>query len=604
MFKGSAFKVLLTSFLIITLTGFGIIVNNTVSNSIASTYSAESIHSAEFTANVVKVARVDNLVGYSTGGITWEYSNAKNAEHENTLLEYRVLKNDKWSNWESVEEEKSLSGKKGASEFIVFGNVKSIEARIGSESEIKDFKINATNADEPSALATDRLTNGASANGDSANGESTEDAEASSSNSLRSAPLTSSTSQTVKAGAREPAICDRACWGANESWMRWNPQIIEYRGAVIHHTAGSNDYTKSESAGIVRSIYSYHANNLGWGDIGYNFLVDKYGQIFEGRWLSRYHQVQGAHAYGANEYTFGVSALGNYETAQPTAALLDAFASIISWKFSVYDIDPRGYANIGTESQGVKWLPTILGHRDVGATACPGKNLYAKLTDLKLLIQSDYGVGGAIGNKWMALGAAGGRMGFPTSEEIPDGNGQAQTFQGGNIYWKKSTGDTHPTWGAIKSKYNSMTARYGVLGYPTSDELNLAKGAAQTFDGGNIYWNKSTKKTFSVIGLIKKAYSAKNGASGPAGFPKSDEMAGSKGLGQIFDNGKIFLQDGSSKAYWAHDAIGNLYDALGSRGGKLGYPITDEIKTSSYTYQKFENGEIRWTQARDAWVVY
>ncbi|MDR2799593.1 MAG: N-acetylmuramoyl-L-alanine amidase [Bifidobacteriaceae bacterium] len=604
MYKRSRLLVFLTAFLSVSLIGFAAFPIHAFSSQNLSSQKISQLPVSQSSDSNIATAKVENLRGYSTGGITWDYSekDAPRGEYTkgnytpssaNVELNYRVLKNDAWSSWEHADSEMPDLKDKGASEFIVFGNVSAIEAKAESNGKISNLKINISNADSPSSLATGELTNG----------ENAESSASSSQNSLQAAPH-SVGSEKVTAGAKEPAICDRKCWGANESWMKWNPQIIKYRGVVIHHTAGSNDYTKSESAGIVRSIYAYHANTLGWGDIGYNFLVDKYGQIFEGRWLSRYNQVQGAHAYGANEYTFGVSALGNYETAQPTEALLKAFASIISWKFSVYDLDPKGKANIGTESQGVKYLPTILGHRDVGATACPGKNLYAKFADIKQLIEADYGVDGAIGIKWRALGAASGRMGFPTTAEIPDEKGVAQVFQGGNIYWKKSTGATHPTWGAIRSKYNSIGARGGVLGYPTSDELGLTRGVAQTFDSGTIYWISRTGKTFPVVGAIKSMYNSKSGTKGPIGYPKSEQMSDSKGLGQIFDKGKIFLKEGDSKAFWVHDAIANLYNRLGSRAGKLGYPISNEMNGGSYTYQKFEHGQIRWTAARDAWVVY
>ncbi|MDR3116332.1 MAG: N-acetylmuramoyl-L-alanine amidase [Bifidobacteriaceae bacterium] len=546
--------------------------------------------------------QVENLQGYSTGGITWQYLDSNTAIDIN----YRVYKDNNWGIWQTAEVENStdktieklVNGqitKQGASEFIMFGTVSRIEAKIVSTKQIADLKINLENVDKLDNINADN------------DNKNTQLQTTGSFTQNNSGNLSTNKSDANKVGADkgdalEPKLCDRACWGANESWMKWQPNFINYKGVVIHHTAGSNDYTKSESAGIVRSIYSYHANTLGWGDIGYNFLVDKYGQIFEGRYPSRYHQVEGAHAYGANAYTFGISAMGNYETAVPSNELLESISAIINWKFNALGINPDGKAYIGTESQGVQYLSTILGHRDVGATACPGKNLYADMSRIKGDVDIDYTVDGGIGNKWYSLGGMSGRMGSPTSAELPDEKGVAQTFQGGNIYWRKTDEKTYAIWGTVKKRYSSLLGRASFLGYPTSDELLRSKGVAQTFDGGTIYWISKTNKTYIVKDAIKSKYNAANGTNGLLSFPKSDEMPDSHGVGQIFDNGKIFWT-AEFGAYVTSGGIGNLYNSLGSRSGRLGYPKSDEIKTKSYIYQKFAGGEIRWTQAKGAWLV-
>src|SRR6185437_4425622 len=86
-------------------------------------------------------------------------------------------------------------------------------------------------------------------------------------------------SRVIQPG-QAPAIISRAEWGADESLRCGSPQYDNgVRAAVVHHTAGSNDYSPQESAGIVKAIYTYHSKTLGWCDIAYNALVDKYGQV-------------------------------------------------------------------------------------------------------------------------------------------------------------------------------------------------------------------------------------------------------------------------------------------------------------------------------------
>ena len=126
-------------------------------------------------------------------------------------------------------------------------------------------------------------------------------------------------------GGSGPSVITRAQWGADESLRCDSPTYDDFiGGATVHHTAGSNNYTKAESAGIVRSIYAYHAQTLGWCDVGYNVLVDKYGQTFEGRAGGLDKAVQGAHAGGFNENTTGIAMMGDYSTVEPSQATLNA----------------------------------------------------------------------------------------------------------------------------------------------------------------------------------------------------------------------------------------------------------------------------------------
>ena len=113
----------------------------------------------------------------------------------------------------------------------------------------------------------------------------------------------------------------------------------EVHAGFVHHTVNANDYTPDEVPGILRSIYAYHTQSRGWSDIGYNFLVDKFGRIWEGRYGGVDRPVVGAHTLNYNENSFAMSAIGNYETAQPTAAMLQAYGVLFAWKLSLHGVD-------------------------------------------------------------------------------------------------------------------------------------------------------------------------------------------------------------------------------------------------------------------------
>ena len=118
--------------------------------------------------------------------------------------------------------------------------------------------------------------------------------------------------QRTLSKAGSPLIITRASWRADEKIRRRKrPAYADtLRFAVVHHTAGSNSYSRAQSASIVRGIERYHVLANGWDDIGYNFLVDKYGQIFEGRWGGVDRNVVGAHAQGFNQGSVGVALIG------------------------------------------------------------------------------------------------------------------------------------------------------------------------------------------------------------------------------------------------------------------------------------------------------
>src|SRR5204862_5728728 len=142
--------------------------------------------------------------------------------------------------------------------------------------------------------------------------------------------------------AGSPPIIPRSAWGADETIRRAPPRYADsVRFALVHHTAGTNSYTRSQSAAIVRGIEIYHVEGNGWNDIGYNFLVDKYGQIFEGRFGGVDKPVIGAHAEGFNTGSVGVAVLGTYGSSAPPAVARLALAKLLAWRLDIAHVDPK-----------------------------------------------------------------------------------------------------------------------------------------------------------------------------------------------------------------------------------------------------------------------
>ena len=183
-----------------------------------------------------------------------------------------------------------------------------------------------------------------------------------------------------------PPLISRQAWGANEAIRRAAPLYApSIQLAVVHHTAGSNSYTPAQSAAIVRGIEVYHVKGNGWNDIGYNFLVDKYGQVFEGRYGGVDKNVIGAHAEGFNTGSVGIALMGTYESAAPTAAEKTALVNLLAWRLDIAHVDPLStltYTSGGNarfHAGTPVFLRAVSGHRDTGFTTCPGSVLYAQL---------------------------------------------------------------------------------------------------------------------------------------------------------------------------------------------------------------------------------
>jgi hypothetical protein len=187
----------------------------------------------------------------------------------------------------------------------------------------------------------------------------------------------------AQAATVRPRIISRTEWGANESLRQGSPSYAAPRFAVLHHTAGSNGYTREQSPAVVRGIYSYHTLTKGWADIGYNILVDQYGQVFEGRAGGIDKGVVGAHAAGFNTGSFGVALIGNHEEVAASAVALDAVAQVVAWKYAVHGIDA---APSRTVTAGTRTINVLAGHRDLASTLCPGRHVHERMGALRTRI--------------------------------------------------------------------------------------------------------------------------------------------------------------------------------------------------------------------------
>lgn len=202
--------------------------------------------------------------------------------------------------------------------------------------------------------------------------------------------LTAQPASVAEAKAARPSFISRSEWGADESIGDAGPGAVSrIKMAFIHHTANSNSYSKSESDDLVRGIYRYHVLGRGYSDIGYNFIVDRYGQVFEGRKGGVGKAVVGAHTLGFNTYSTGIALLGTFSTATPPSGMLSALKKLIAWKFDVHHIPVIGKTTMtsgGNDKYSAGTSVTfnrLSGHRDGTSTGCPGQETYERLGSIR-----------------------------------------------------------------------------------------------------------------------------------------------------------------------------------------------------------------------------
>ncbi len=215
-----------------------------------------------------------------------------------------------------------------------------------------------------------------------------------------------SAASTASASEAKPAILTRAQWGADESLRATNGVDCtrpSYSPTVkigfVHHTDGSNGYASSDVPAILRGIYAYHVQTQGWCDIGYNFLIDRFGRTWEGRYGGMDKAVIGAHTGGFNENSFAASLIGTYSSLTPSSAMLTALERLYAWKLGLYHRNPLGTSTLvsaggpytGYAQGTVVTFKTISGHRDADYTSCPGQAAYDQLGSIRNAVRADMG---------------------------------------------------------------------------------------------------------------------------------------------------------------------------------------------------------------------
>src|SRR6201996_5250170 len=329
----------------------------------------------------------------------------------------------------------------------------------------------------------------------------------------------------IVAAGQAPNIIARAQWGADEAAHCGNrPFDQPIRAAVVHHTAESNDYQPQDSAAIVASIYAYHTQILGWCDIAYNALVDKYGQVFEGRAGALIGPVQGGHTGGFDRAGWGGAMIGNFGDVAPPPIQLHTLGRLVGWRLGLDHINPRGtvaLSSAGGENtnfpvNAVATLPTIFSHRDVGATDCPGNVAYGLLDEIRKTAAHFSGPprpedlalslqGGAIYDRWQSIGGPSSILGAPTSPEATAaGDARYATFDHGAMYWSPETGPQAIT-GAIYDAWASLGYERGALGLPTSSEFQEPQWVKQNFQHGTLNFDRFTGRVSRVIdGIVEE----------------------------------------------------------------------------------------------------
>lgn len=214
--------------------------------------------------------------------------------------------------------------------------------------------------------------------------------------------VASSRQRHVDSGlAGQPPIIARSSWATRSCRPRVPAVFGTVELAFVHHTVSSNHYRPSQSASMVRAICLFHKYGNGWNDIGYNFVVDRFGQIFEAREGGIDEAIVGAQAGGYNTFSSGVALLGNFAAQAPTRRTFEALADLLAWKLALHGIELPGTATVRVTRAGAGYsrypagahvrLQRIAGHRDGDTTECPGSAMYRQLPRLRKEVERRLG---------------------------------------------------------------------------------------------------------------------------------------------------------------------------------------------------------------------
>ncbi|WP_371407366.1 peptidoglycan recognition protein [Kribbella sp. NBC_00662] len=399
---------------------------------------------------------------------------------QNVTAKVRVERDGKWTDWESlsVEDEHGPDPlvpegiERAGTEPLWVGNATGVQASAVTDSgtTIAGAKVVliqpgvlASDADEPSAQSVE--------------------------------PAAS------RAPYPMPLMVSRKRWGADERLRTHNgaacarpKYTTTVLAAFVHHTADRNDYTRTQVPAMVRTMYAYHVKSRGWCDLGYNFLVDRFGRVFEGRYGGAQLPVLGAHTAAFNSNSFGVALIGNFEQATPPAAMLESTARVIAWK-----LDANYRSPLATITLDGSRLHTVSGHRDTKATACPGTQLYNKLGWLKQRVNTLMSGSFSTPIYQYARKLGFRTIGQPFWGEHRTRTGWATYFATRDVFYSVASG-THSTAGAFRTRFRRLGAGSARLGLPITEAYRVPGGSRQKFQRGWLVWDRRTRQVQLVYG--------------------------------------------------------------------------------------------------------
>ncbi|WP_084500122.1 NlpC/P60 family protein [Brevibacterium album] len=469
-------------------------------------------------------------------------------------FEVRQKAGDSWGAWEDVDLESSGEGLAGSEPFVVIG-AESVQIRALGEGGTPSSTQLVLVDPKRSSYDAEAVRKNTPALPPAGGGEDAQQQDASlpaaadgtEATNVSYTPGTAAVGNTSVKKVSKPKIASRKEWGANESLKNGSPSIApSVKAAVVHHTAGANGYSAEDVPSILRGIYSFHTKGQGWSDVGYNVLADKYGRLWEGRAGGLDKAVVGAHAARYNTGTFGISVMGSYESKAPPQKTIDAVNHAIAWKLSL-----DGVSADSTTTVNGKRIKTVVGHRDVGQTACPGQAFYSEMGDMRKAIS-----------------------------KMQDGGATPEDEK------KKEESKT-----PIEKKYEGHVKQ---LGKPKGKEFSIAGGRAQEYEKGHIYWTKETGAQVT-LGAIDKAVDEK--LLKQIGFPKAGEKGGlpNGGYYQSFAKGSIhWTSETGAQPTWG--VLQGYWADKGYERGHLGYPTGAPTVKDGRAEQTFQGARLVWAE--------
>lgn len=349
---------------------------------------------------------------FTAAGITWKYT----AGVKVVEASLRVREQGKWTAWTTMEvpsvddaSVRAKGGRDGTEPLLSLG-ADAVQARVLTESgdAPEDVRVDLINGGSAAAPEAEPAPSGRTV----ALQQSALPQQAATQAALVTQPTAVAQPAAVSApivyrpgsvsgvAMRPQGIVTRAQWGAQEQYAKTSTvRSQSLKAMYVHHTASSNNYTRAQAAQAVRSFYLYHTRSLDWGDVGYHFLVDKYGTIYEGRKGAMEDLVLGTQAGGFNTNTMGISMLGNYESAKPSSAGMLALRKVLAWKGYAYGLNVQGTTRLTARVSGASTsrykngttvtVPVIVPHRQTNNTACPGQHIMSQLPGLRKNVAAD-----------------------------------------------------------------------------------------------------------------------------------------------------------------------------------------------------------------------